>query len=124
MRATLIAIVLASVGGAVCAQPADEGSKELRTCFQSTRAADAVCSDPRNGAVERLDCRQKALMAQLECLEQVFPGGSTGSVTPEIPPRTVSREMTTGTASPRVPARSVDNQSEEHTSELQSVRHL
>jgi len=109
MRATLIAIVLASVGGAVCAQPADEGSKELRTCFQSTRAADAVCSDPRNGAVERLDCRQKALMAQLECLEQVFPGGSTGSVTPEIPPRTVSREMTTGTASPRVPARSVDN---------------
>src|SRR5712664_2701542 len=100
MRAPLIAVVLASIGGAVCAQPADEGSKELKTCFQSTRAADAVCSDPRNGAVERLDCRQKALMAQLECLEQFSPAGSAGSVTPE---------MTTGAASPGVPARSVDN---------------
>jgi hypothetical protein len=107
MRAPLIAIVLSSVGSAVCAQPADEGFKELKTCFQLTRAADAVCSDPRNGAVERLDCHQKALMAQLECLEHVFPGGSAGSVHPEMPPRTVSPEMPTVTGSPEVPAGSV-----------------
>jgi hypothetical protein len=107
MRAPLIAIVLSSVGGAVCAQPADEGFKELKTCFQLTRAADAICSDPKNGATERLDCRQKALMAQLECLEHVFPGGSAGSVPPEMPPRTVSPEMPTVTVSPEVPAGSV-----------------
>jgi hypothetical protein len=107
MRAPLIAIVLSSVGGAVCAQPADEGFKELKTCFQLTRAADAICSDPKNGATERLDCRQKALMAQLECLEHVFPGGSAGSVPPEMPPRTVSPEMPTVTVSPEVPAESV-----------------
>ena len=107
MRAPLIAIVLSSVGGAVCAQPADEGFKELETCFQLARAADAICSDPKNGAAERLDCRQKASTAQLECLEHVFPGGSAGSVPPEMPPRTVSPEMPTVTGSPEVPAGSV-----------------
>src|SRR5713101_3125668 len=99
MRAPLIAIVLSSVGGVVCAQPADEGSKMLDTCFQLARAADAMCSDAKNGTAERLDCRQKASMAQLECLERVFPGRPTGSVSPE---------MTTATASPGAPARGVD----------------
>ena len=60
MRAPLIAMVLSSVGGAVCAQPVNEGVKELEICFQSARAADAICSDPKNGAAERFDCRQKA----------------------------------------------------------------
>jgi len=41
MRAPLIAVVLSSVGRAVCAQPADEGSKMLDTCFELARAADA-----------------------------------------------------------------------------------
>jgi hypothetical protein len=36
MRAPLIAIVLSSVGGAVCAQSLDEAVKELETCFQLT----------------------------------------------------------------------------------------
>jgi hypothetical protein len=107
MRAPLIAIVLCSVGRAVCAQPADEGTKMLDTCFELARTADAVCSDPKNGGAERLDCRQKASMAQLECLERVFPGRSAGSVPPEMPARTVSPEMPTVTAAPEVPAGSV-----------------
>ena len=107
MRAPLIAIVVASVGGAVCAQPANEGAKALEACFQSARAADAICSDSKHGAAERLDCRQRALVAQLECLQHVFPGGSAGSVPPEMPPRTVSPEMTTVTGPPEVPAGSV-----------------
>ena len=106
MRAPLIAIVLSSVGGAVCAQPKDEGVKELMTCFRLVRAADAICSDPKKGAAERLDCRQKASRAQLECLDRVFPEGSAGFVPPE-PPRTVSPEMPTVTGSPEVPAGSV-----------------
>jgi len=107
MRAALIAIVLSSVGRAVCAQPADEGSKTLDTCFELARAADANCSDPKNGAAERMNCRQKASMAQLECLERVFPGRSAESFPPEMSPRPVSPEMPTVTASPEVPAGSV-----------------
>src|SRR5882672_3261128 len=107
MRAPLIAVVLSSVGRAVCAQPADEASKMLDTCFEMARAADALCSEQKNGPAERLDCRQKASMAQLDCLARVFPGRSAGSVPPEMPPRTVSPEMPTVTASPEAPAGSV-----------------
>jgi hypothetical protein len=103
MRAPLIAIVLASVGGAVCAQPANE----LETCFQSARAADAICADSKNGAAERLDCSQKAVKSQLECLKHIFPGESSGSVRPEVPAGTVSPEMPTVTGSSEVPAGSV-----------------
>jgi hypothetical protein len=101
MRAPLIAIVLCSVGRAVCAQPADEGSKMLDACFALARTADAICSDTKIGGAERLDCRQKASMAQLECLERVFPGRSAG---PEMPSRAVAPEIPTVTASPEVPA--------------------
>jgi Type VI secretion system VasI, EvfG, VC_A0118 len=107
MRAPLIAIVLSSVGGAVCAQPADEGFKVLETCFQLARATDAICSDPKNGAAERLDCRQKASTAQLECLEHISRGTSAGSAPPRKPAGTVSPEMPTVTGSPEVPAGSV-----------------
>jgi hypothetical protein len=79
----------------------------LDTCFQLARTADAICSEPKNGTAERLDCHQKASMAQLECLERVFPGRSAGSVPPEMLPRTVSPEMPTVTGSPEVPAGSV-----------------
>jgi hypothetical protein len=109
MRAPLIAIVLSSVGRAACAQPADEGSKMLDACFELVRAADAMCSDPQTGAAERQDCRRKANMAQLECLERVFPGRSAGSFAPVTPPRTVSPEITTGIASPGIPAGRVDS---------------
>jgi hypothetical protein len=79
----------------------------LDTCFQLARTADAICSERKNGTAERLDCRQKASMAQLECLERVFPGRSAGSVPRETPPRAVSPEMPTVTGSPEVPAGSV-----------------
>src|SRR6267154_6350251 len=107
MRAPLIAIILASVGGAVRAQPANEGAKALETCFQSARAADAICADSKNGAAERLDCSQKAVKSQLECLKHAFPGESAGSVRPEMPAGAVSPEMPTVTGSPEVPAGSV-----------------
>jgi type VI secretion system (T6SS) VasI/EvfG family protein len=70
----------------------------LDSCFQLARAADATCAGLKGSVAERLDCRQKANMAQLECLERVFPGRSAGPVPPELP--TVS-------ASPEVPAGSV-----------------
>jgi hypothetical protein len=72
----------------------------LDACFELTRAADAVCSDAKNGAAEILDCRQKANTAQLECLERVFRGRSAGSFAPEMSPRAVPPEITTGIASP------------------------
>jgi Type VI secretion system VasI, EvfG, VC_A0118 len=107
MRAPLIAIVLSSVGRAVCAQPADEGSKMLDTCFELARAADATCSDPKNGTAERTDCRQKASMAQLECLARVFPGRSAGSLPPEMPTVTASPEAPAGSVSPERPVGTV-----------------
>jgi hypothetical protein len=107
MRAPLIALVLASVGGAVCAQPANEGAKELETCFQSARAADAICADSKNGAAERLDCSQKAVKSQLECLKHTFPGESAASVPPEMPPGAVSPERSILTGPSEVPAGSV-----------------
>ena len=75
----------------------------LDTCFQLARAADAMCSDAKNGTAERLDCRQKASMAQLECLERVFPGRSAGSVSPEMPTVTGSPEVPAGSVSPGTP---------------------
>jgi hypothetical protein len=117
MRAPLIAIVLASVGGAVCAQPANDGAKALEACFQSARAADATCSEPKHGAAERLDCLQKAHMSQLECLERISRGTAAGSAPPEkragtgsteLPTATVLPDKSTAAVSPGPPARSAD----------------
>jgi hypothetical protein len=79
MRAPLIAIVLSSVGGAVCAQPVNEGVKELETCFRSARAADVACIDPANDTVKRVACFQSARAAQVECLENISHETPTGS---------------------------------------------
>jgi hypothetical protein len=103
MRAPLIAIVFSIVGGAVCAQPANEGIKGLESCFQVARLADAICSNPANDPVQRLDCFQKARAAQLECLEHVPSGMSAGSAAPEMPTGTVSPEMPPGTVPPELP---------------------
>jgi hypothetical protein len=117
MRAPLIAIVLSSVGGAVCAQPANEGAKELEACFQSARAADAICSDSKHGANERLDCLQKARISQFECLEHISRGAAAGSAPPEkragtgsteLPAATVLPDKPTAAVSPEPPARSAD----------------
>jgi hypothetical protein len=125
MRATLPAIVLSIVGGAACAQPANEAIKGLESCFQGARLADTICSNATNNPVQRLDCFQKARAAQLECLQHVPSGMSAGSEAPEIPtagtvspatppgtvrsemPRAVSPGMPTGNASTEVPAGSV-----------------
>jgi hypothetical protein len=104
MRAPLIAIVLSSIGGAVCAQPVNGGPTGLEACFQSARAADAICSNPANDAVQRLDCLQKARTAQLQCLEQVTPKTSAGSAPSEKAAGTGASEMTSGTASPALPS--------------------
>src|SRR5882762_1813335 len=117
MRAPLIAMVLSSVGGAVCAQPADEGVNEFETCFQLARATDAICSNPKTGAAERLHCFQKARISQLECLDQISRGTSAGSAPPEksagtgsseLPTATVSPDKPTAAVSPVPPARSFD----------------
>jgi hypothetical protein len=134
MRAPLIAIVLSGVGGAVCAQPVSDVVKDLEACFQLARAADAICSDPKNGAAERLDCLQKARTSQLECLDHVSRGmsaesapaeKSAGTGAPEMPSAAVSPDkptsvaapsssqatvpdVATGAVSPDVPARAVN----------------
>ena len=93
MRAPLTAIVLCSVGRAVCAQPADEGTKMLDTCFDLARTADAICSDSKNSEAERLDCLQKVRTYHLECLEQVSRQTSAGSAPAEKPAGTGSSEL-------------------------------
>jgi len=117
MRAPLIAIVLSSVGGAACAQPANEGAKELEACFQSARAADAICSDSKHGAAERFDCLHKARISQQECLEHSSRGTAAGSAAPEkrtgtgsteLPAATVLPDKPTAAVSPEPPARSAD----------------
>jgi hypothetical protein len=125
MRATLTTIVLSIIGGAACAQPANEAIKGLESCFQVARLADTICSNATNSPVQRLDCFQKARAAQLECLQHVPSGMSAGSAAPEIPttgivspatppgivrpemPRAVSPGMDTGNAATEGPAGSV-----------------
>ena len=107
MRAPLIAMVLSSVGGAVCAQPADEGVNEFETCFQLARTTDTICSDPKTGAAERLHCFQKARISQLECLDQISRGTSAGSAPPEKSAGTGSSELPTATVSPDKPTAAV-----------------
>lgn len=86
--------------GAVCAQSANDGMKGLESCFRLTRAADAICENPANGAAERLDCLEKARTAQLECLEQVRAG--IYGVSPELskPGETGSAEIRSGSSKP------------------------
>jgi len=120
MRAPLIAIVFASVGGAVCAQPANEGAKALETCFQSARAADAICSDPKHGAADRLDCLQKARMSQLECLERISRGKAAGSAPPEKRAGTGSTELPTATVLPDKPTAAVSPEPSARSADVSS----
>src|SRR5258705_4898181 len=103
MRAPLIAVVLSSVGGAVCAQPANETVTGLESCFQSARRADSICSNLENDAAQRLDCLQKARTAQLECLQRVPKATSVGLATAEKPAATAALATPAGTASPQSP---------------------
>src|SRR5882672_8143224 len=115
MRASLIAVVLSSVGGAVCAQSANETVAGLESCFQSARRADSVCSNLPNDAVQRLDCLQKARTAQLECLRHVPPPTSDASAAAQKPAATAALGAATvlpekpAAVLPDRPARAVDS---------------
>ncbi len=117
MRASLIAVVLSSVGGAVCAQSANETVAGLESCFQSARHADSVCSNLPNDAVQRLDCLQKARTAQLECLRHVPPPTSDASAAAQKTAATAALGSATvlpekpAAVSPDRPARAVDSPS-------------
>jgi hypothetical protein len=104
MRAPVIAMVLSGIGGAVCAQPANQGPTGLESCFESARAADAICSNPANDALQRLDCLQKARTAQLQCLEKVAPESSAGSTPSGKAVGSGASEATSGAASSQSPA--------------------
>ena len=107
MRTPLIAILVSSIGGAVCAQPANEGPTGLETCFQSARAADGICSNPANDAVQRLECLLKARTTLLECLEHVPQEIVTGSVSSEKAAGKVTSETPSGTAPLELPTATV-----------------
>jgi hypothetical protein len=108
MRALLVAIVVANLGGAACAQPASQDVQSLEACFQSARETDAVCSNPANDPARRLECIQQARTALLQCMEQVGHGASAESAAPDIPTGTVppaTAAATTGAAAaPGAPA--------------------
>jgi hypothetical protein len=132
MRALLIAIVLSTAGGAICAQPANERVKSFESCFQAARAADAICYSPASDAVERLNCLQKARTAQLECLEHVAPGISAGSAArempsitgppPETPPVSAGQRATSPKTPPGLERPSATNTSDNATGAISPAR--
>ena len=76
--ARLVAVMPLILGGAVCAQSANERDTPLGSCFRSARIADEVCrreNDPK----QRSDCFHKVSAAQLECLEHALTEGATAS---------------------------------------------
>jgi hypothetical protein len=101
-RALLIAMVLSSVGGTVCAQPANGRVTGSDPCFQLSRAAAEICHDPANGAVKRLDC-ERARTTLLECMKHTPPGMSAGSAPSETPAGTSSSGIPSGTIPPQLP---------------------
>jgi hypothetical protein len=75
----------------------------METCFQSARAADAICSDPANDPVKRLDCLGTARAAQLECLDKVLPSLPAGPG-PAASETSVAASPPAGSASSEIPA--------------------
>jgi hypothetical protein len=104
MRASPLAVALSLVSAAACAQPANNASESMETCFRSARAADAICSDPANDPVKRLDCLDKARAAQLDCLNKVLASPPAGSVSSETPPPAGPPDMPTVTVPQPAPA--------------------
>jgi len=108
--ARLVGVMLLILGGAVCAQSANEIVTPLESCFRSSRLADAICMR-QNDPVQRLDCLRKTSAAQLECLEHLLPKGATASessskTVPAGPPaNAASSETLSKDASPKEPGR-------------------
>jgi len=78
MWARLIGVMPLILGGAVCAQSANEIVTPLESCFRTSRRADAICMR-QNDPAQRLDCLRKASAAQLQCLEHTLPKGTAAS---------------------------------------------
>ena len=53
-------------------KPANELAEGLGYCVLLARAGEAICSNPKNGEAERLDCLQKARKPYLGCLERYW----------------------------------------------------
>jgi hypothetical protein len=107
-RASPLVAALSIMSAAACAQPANRALKSLETCFESARAADAICSNPANDAVRRLNCLEKARAVQLECLNDILAGApTTGSASSETPAGASSPAVPTGTASQPAPPVSI-----------------
>jgi hypothetical protein len=96
------------LGGAVCAQSANESG--LESCFRATRLTDAICTK-QDDPTQRLDCLRKASAAQLECLEQVLPEApkasenSSGTAPSETPAKAASSDPSSNEVSPKGPDR-------------------
>jgi BA14K-like protein len=106
IRARLIAVMPLILGGAVCAQSANEIVTPLESCVRSSRLADAICMR-QNDPAQRLDCLHKVSAAQLQCLEHTLPKGAAAS---EDSSRTVPSEPPANAASskgasPKAPGR-------------------
>ena len=114
MRVLLVTVVFSGLSAAVCAQSANETVMDLESCFKLARGTASVCSDSANDPVDRVICHYKARRAELECLRQISPETSAGSVTPQTSAGTVRPELRLGTVLPEVtgtpemPARVVD----------------
>ena len=109
MYAPLAFVVLLVSGGAAWAQPLNGAVNGLESCFVQARLADSICSKGELNPAQRLDCLQKARNAQLECLEHVQQGVTTGSNRPKPSaaaapesPATVPSMVSPGTASPAI----------------------
>jgi hypothetical protein len=98
MRALAVAIVVSSMGGVVCAEPADQDVKRLEACFQTARETDPVCSNPASDPAQRRDCFERTRAALLQCMEQATPGVSVDSAAPDLPTGKVSPETSAGTS--------------------------
>jgi hypothetical protein len=106
MRALIFVIVIAGVGGPVCAQPGSQGPQSLEACFQSARDTDPICSNPKNDPAQRLECFQNARTALLQCMERA---SHAASAVPDLPTGTASPEPSKAARPPTErPAKVVD----------------
>jgi hypothetical protein len=112
MRTALVAIVLSGLGGAVCAQTANEASQRFEPCFEAARAADQVCSNRATDAVARLACFQDVRATLLQCMQQVPPETATGPPPSEPAPPEPSTDTGSfvATGAPALSAAAAPNQ--------------
>lgn len=101
---TKTAIAAKSNDLAPAESPANEKGTGLVSCYQRARVAGAICDEPRNGEVERLDC-QKARAALRECFERIPPGMYARYAPSEKPAASAESNKPAGAISPGLPER-------------------